>query len=91
MDNFVSVLHCMTVGYDGAALKKTKCDNQKEALSPFLSALDRLGHGIVHERLRKPKSNIHSGTFPPCHLRPEVHIKMDSFFFLVCFRLKEPW
>lgn len=45
----------MSLVYDEAAMKKTKCNNQRESLSPFFSALDRLKRAIVLEQLRKLK------------------------------------
>lgn len=67
-----------------AAMAKTKCTNQKEILSQFFSAPNRLktsGQG-------NSKSNIHRRALPPCRFKPEVHIKMDLFVFSCLFLIK---
>jgi len=56
---------------------KTFHKNQKETVSLHLIDWTMLAE--------EAESNIRKGELPPCHFRPEVHIKMDLFFFLACF------
>lgn len=75
--------------YGTAAMKKTKCDNQPEVLSPFFlldwtAPLEKSSWG-------SPKSNICRGAFPTCHFGPETHVEMDLFLFLFCFLFSGLW
>lgn len=88
VDNIVLVQHCLIECLLRMTKKRWKRLNARIKRRPCLHFFLHLRDWTVPLCMSSrgsSTSSIHSGAFPPCHFRPEVHIKMYLFFFLVCF------